>query len=131
MRVLHVEDEADIREVVECALALDPAIDRRSVGCGYDALQLLSIGGWRPDVLLVDVVMPRMSGTEFVTALRAFQPHLTSVPLVFLTARSMPAADVHGFGAALITKPFEPLSLAARLRWIAEQGALGHCHPAA
>ena len=67
-RLLHVEDEPDIREVVEMSLALDPAIVLKSCASGADAL--VAAAAWEPDVILMDVMMPVMDGAETLTHLR-------------------------------------------------------------
>lgn len=61
-RLLHVEDEPDIREVVELSLALDPGVSLKSCASGADAL--VAAADWEPDVILMDVMMPVMDGAE-------------------------------------------------------------------
>jgi CheY-like chemotaxis protein len=59
-RLLHVEDEPDIREVVEISLSLDTGIILMSCASGVDAL--VTAAEWGPDVILMDVMMPEMDG---------------------------------------------------------------------
>ena len=56
VRILYVDDEPDIREVVEISLGLDPAFAVRSCASGAEALAATS--DWFPDLILLDVIMP-------------------------------------------------------------------------
>ena len=115
-RVLHVEDEADIREVVKLSLALDPDLIVKSCNTGPDALT--EALRWRPNVILMDVVMPVMDGPELLVQLRKGED-TAGIPVVFMTARAQ-AEEVEHFlslgAAGVIAKPFDPLTLAASLR---------------
>jgi CheY-like chemotaxis protein len=114
-RILLVEDDTGIRDsVVECLET--EGYDVAAVANGSDALDWLAREA-PPDVLLVDLVMPVMSGGELIQRLKA-DPRLARVPAVLMTAMlpsprtPVPAAD------ALLPKPFELealLELVARL----------------
>lgn len=115
-RVLHVEDEPDIREVVRLSLTLDPGMTVSSCNGGSDALH--AAADWHPDVILSDVVMPQMDGPELLTQLRACT-QTAAIPVVFMTARAQKSEVDHflSLGAVgVIPKPFDPLTLAAVLR---------------
>ena len=92
-RMLHVEDEPDIREVVEMSLALDPDINLKSCASGADAL--VAAADWEPDVILMDVMMPVMDGLETLTHLRE-NARTAKIPLVFMTTRAL-AREVEHF----------------------------------
>jgi CheY-like chemotaxis protein len=115
-RLLHVEDEPDIREVVEMSLALDPAIVLKSCASGADAL--VTAAAWEPDIILMDVMMPVMDGAETLTHLRD-DARTAKIPVVFMTARAQ-AREVEHFlslgAAGVIPKPFDPMTLAAAVR---------------
>ncbi|HEX8447139.1 MAG TPA: response regulator [Sphingomonas sp.] len=117
-RILHVEDDPDIRMVTGLALGLDPSLSVRSVESGGAALALLAQGDYVPDLLLVDVMMPDMDGMRLIAEARALDG-LRSVPAIVMTARARPG-DVERYRAAgslgLIVKPFDPVTLAARIR---------------
>ena len=83
-RILHVDDEPDIREVVEASLALDPDFAVRSCGTGDDAIAVAA--DWRPNMILLDVVMPIMDGHETVRQLKR-DPVTRDIPVVIVTAR--------------------------------------------
>ncbi|MFA5899614.1 MAG: response regulator [Hyphomicrobium sp.] len=114
-RITCVEDDPDIREIVAMALARSGAISVDLCASGAEAIERSEI--FAPDLVLLDVEMPGMDGVETYARLRRI-PALTETPIVFMTARAM-AAEIAGFrrmGAAdVITKPFDPLTLAERL----------------
>jgi CheY-like chemotaxis protein len=115
-RVLHVDDEPDIREVVEISLGLDPVFAVRSCASGGDALA--ATVDWSPDLILLDVMMPDMDGPMTLTRLRE-QPQTAAVPIVFMTARAQ-SSELDRFlslgAAGVIAKPFDPMTLAALVR---------------
>jgi CheY-like chemotaxis protein len=115
-RLLHVEDEPDIREVVEISLSLDTGIILMSCASGVDAL--VTAAEWGPDVILMDVMMPEMDGPQTLTHLRE-NARTANIPVVFMTARAQSREVEHflSLGAAgVIAKPFDPMTLAAAVR---------------
>jgi CheY-like chemotaxis protein len=115
-RVLLVDDDADIREVVELALSLDPAFIVRSCASGADAMRV--VADWTPDIILLDAVMPGMDGPTALARLRQ-RPQTAKLPVVFLTARVQSAEleELRALGpAGVIAKPFDPMTLAALVR---------------
>jgi CheY-like chemotaxis protein len=116
VRVLHVDDEPDIREVVEISLGLDPAFAVRSCASGGDAIA--ATADWSPDLILLDVMMPDMDGPMTLARLRE-RPQTATVPVVFMTARAQ-ASELDRFlslgAAGVIAKPFDPMTLAALVR---------------
>jgi len=116
LRVLHVEDEPDIREVVEIALSLDPDVVTQSCESGQEGLVVAA--DWSPDIILLDVMMPGMDGPAMLAQLRD-NARTAEIPVVFMTAR----AQTHeldlfrSLGAVgVIPKPFDPMTLAASVR---------------
>jgi two-component system OmpR family response regulator len=85
IRVLHVDDEPDIREVVELSLRLDSVFATKSCGSGEDALAVAV--EWRPDIILLDVMMPVMGGPATLIQLRE-SARTASIPVIFMTARA-------------------------------------------
>jgi two-component system, OmpR family, response regulator len=116
LQVLYVDDEPDIREIAGLALELDPGIRVRLAESGAKALEALE--SWRPDAILLDVMMPAMDGPAVLKALQG-EPRWAAIPVVFITARTQ-AQDrqrLLELGAlALISKPFDPMTLARELR---------------
>lgn len=77
----------------------------------------------RPDLIVLDVMMPKMTGHEVAEALRA-DADLSSIPVVFLSAKAQGADIVRGMelGAAdYVTKPFDPIELVERVAAVLEQ----------
>lgn len=117
LNLLHVDDEADIREVAAFSLELDPDIALTSLSSGEEALERLN-GGMRPDVILLDVMMPSLDGPGVLKRLRQI-PELEQTPVIFMTARvqSSERDRYLELGAVgVITKPFDPMTLADQIR---------------
>jgi two-component system OmpR family response regulator len=114
--LLHIDDEADIREIVEISFGLDPAFTIRS--CESGAEGLAAAAEWNPDVILLDVMMPVMDGPATLASLRG-NPVTAGIPVIFMTARAQ-ARELDRFrrlGAiGVIAKPFDPMTLAASVR---------------
>ncbi len=117
LSVLYVDDDPDIRHIVALSLSLDPMIAARFAASGEEALALLA-EGYRPDVAVLDVMMPEMDGLTLLDRLRA-DPATAAIPVLFMTARAR-EADVAAYrargAAGVIVKPFDPLSLGSAIR---------------
>ena len=115
MKLLYVEDEADIREIAEFALE-DEDFDIIFCESGEKALE--KAGAFQPDVILLDVMMPGMDGPTTLKNLREL-PGLETTPVIFLTAKVQPN-EIQSFiklGAIdVIPKPFDPMTLASQIR---------------
>jgi CheY-like chemotaxis protein len=120
LNILYVDDEADIREVAQLSLELDPEITCKAVDSGARALELLDGGHYAPDLILLDVMMPGIDGPTTLAKLRRL-PAYCATPVVFMTARAQgfEKERLIGLGAvAVIPKPFDPMTLAKELRAI-------------
>jgi CheY-like chemotaxis protein len=116
LRVLHIDDEPDIRDVVATSLGLDPTIAVRGCASGKDGLAAAK--EFRPHIILLDVMMPVMDGPTTLGHLRE-NPQTADIPVVFMTARAQMHELEHFklLGAAgVISKPFDPMTLAASVR---------------
>lgn len=113
-RVLVVEDDEDISLAIDLNLRLD-GFEVRIENDGRSALQ--SALDFAPDCVIVDVVMPGRNGYEVCHDLREHaQTH--EVPILMLTAKSLPADRASGFAAganSFMVKPFEPEALVAEV----------------
>jgi len=118
--ILYVDDEPDIREIVQMALGLMPALSVSTADSGIRALQ--SMQESKPDLVLLDVMMPNMDGPTTLQQMRS-QPELQAIPVIFMTAKAMPqeVARFRALGAAaVIAKPFDPMLLAENVMAIWE-----------
>ena len=117
---LVVDDDPDIRDVID--YVLDQA--------GFEVFSapdgeagLAAVLGIRPDIVLLDWMMPRLSGLEVCRAVRS-DPDLTSIAVVLLTAKTQEADIALGFEAGAhdyILKPFSPRLLVGRVREVLAQ----------
>lgn len=113
--VLYVDDEPDIREVVELSLGLERDLTVLTCESGESALALLADA--QTDLVLLDVMMPGLDGPATLAKLRA-NPRLAEIPVIFITAKALPQ-EIERFlamgAAAVIQKPFDPLKLAEQV----------------
>ena len=112
-RVLVVDDDKAVRESLRRSLEFN-GYDVHLAGDGAEALA--GIGGVAPDVVVMDVMMPRLDGLETTRALRSAG---NDVPIIVLTARDAVGDRVEGLDAGAddyLTKPFALPELLARLR---------------
>ncbi len=121
--VLLADDNLDMRAYLQKLLQtagyiVDAAAD------GEEALAAAKLR--KPDLVLSDVMMPKMDGFELLAALRA-EPHLREVPVLLLSARAGEEAKVEGLAAGAndyLTKPFSARELIARVRANLDMAAL-------
>ncbi len=129
-KVLIVDDEADVTDLV--------AYNLRAKGCVVETLNdpTSSIGVARsflPDLVILDVMMPDLSGVQICKMLRA-DPQLKSVPIIFLTAKAEEHDRVQGLETGAddyICKPFSTKELTLRIQSILRRTAAGITTPAA
>lgn len=117
-RVLLVDDEPDIRTIAELSLATIGGLEVEPATDGHDAVR--RVGASRPDLVLLDVMMPGLDGPATFAALRAV-PGCADLPIVFMTAKAQ-KREVRALlelGAiGVVTKPFDPMTLADDVRRI-------------
>ncbi len=119
-RILHVEDEPDIREVAKMTLEAIGDFTVESCGSGQEALD--KAPGFAPDLILLDVMMPGMDGPTTFAELRKL-PGTEKTPVIFMTAKVQSNEIDHYIkmgGAAVISKPFDPMTLSDQIREIWE-----------
>jgi DNA-binding response OmpR family regulator len=115
LRVLVVEDDAHIRELVQLHLGLEGLATTAS-GDGAEGLQLARTE--RFDLIILDVMLPGLDGVTVCRAIRR-EPHLKDVPILMLTARREEADKVNGLESGAddyLTKPFGVREFVARVR---------------
>ena len=119
LRVLVVDDEASIAELISMALRYE-GFDVRAAHTGTRAVAAAK--EFRPDAVVLDIMLPDFDGLEVLRRMRATDP---DVPVVFLTARDAVEDRVAGLDGGAddyLTKPFSFAELSARLRALARRG---------
>ena len=114
-RILLVEDDVDIQAVARMSLESLCRFEVRVASSGAEALE--AAAEFRPDLILLDVMMPEMDGPSTLSALRRL-PEATETPVIFMTAKVQDheVAEYLRLGAlGVIAKPFDPMSLCTRL----------------
>lgn len=122
--ILFVEDDDDIRTVTVLALEMLGDFNVEACASGMEAVERAS--QFRPDLLLLDVMMPGLDGPATLARLRE-QPELRNVPAVFFTAKARPdeVERLRSLGAQdVLAKPFDPERLPGELHriWNASHG---------
>jgi DNA-binding response OmpR family regulator len=113
--VVYVDDEPDIREIVQLALGLAQGLTVHTAQSGEDALTLAR--ELRPDLVLLDVMMAGLDGPATLSRMRG-DPDTAPIPVIFMTAKAMPkeVALLLEMGAlGVIAKPFDPIRLATQV----------------
>ena len=112
--VLVVDDDPVILKLLEVNFSME-GFDVLSAVDGIDGLERARSD--RPDVIVTDIMMPKMNGIELLAALRA-DPDLAGIPVILLSAKAQTDDVRIGLDAGAddyITKPFEPLELVDRV----------------
>ncbi len=111
-RILLIDDEDDIREVAQLSLEMVGGWDVILASSGREGLEQAKTQ--QPDAILLDVMMPELDGLATFQQLQADQT-TQHIPVILLTAK-VQSTDQRKFAqlgvSGVITKPFEPLSLA-------------------
>jgi DNA-binding response OmpR family regulator len=118
--VLVVDDHAPLRTL--CRLNLEPAGFRVVEAADGDEA-LAAVAAEHPDVILLDIMMPRLSGWKVAAALLADEA-TDQIPIIFITARAGLSDRIRAFelGAhAYLTKPFDPAVLSATITKVLDQ----------
>jgi len=124
-RVLVVEDEQDIAGLIKHALEREGAMEVETAVSGDTALK--AVNEDLPDLIVLDLNLPVLSGVEVCRILRA-RPETAKVPIIMLTARSTESDRITGLDVGAddyITKPFSLRELAARVRAVLRRRSEG------
>lgn len=120
MKVLVVDDEALIREVIIEYLKLEN-IEYKEASDGYEAIDCIKKETF--DVVIMDIMMPKMDGYSAVKEIRKF----SNVPFIMLSARSEEYDKLTCFDIGVddyITKPFSPRELIARIKAVTKRNQM-------
>jgi len=123
-RILVVEDEPDLRELI----AYNLRIDGHEVEIACDGAEALKeVERERPDLILLDLMMPRLSGQQVAERLKQ-APATSSIPIIMLTAMSEERDELRGLELGAddyITKPFSMTVLLARVGAVLRRAGVG------
>jgi len=115
VKILVAEDDPDIRDLLTFTLQF-AGYEVKSVNNGEDAIRLARRDD--PDLILLDVRMPRMTGYEACSLIRA-DPKLAHIPILFLSAKGQDSEILAGLNVGAeeyLVKPFVPDQLTQRIR---------------
>lgn len=120
--VVIAEDEPDTAKLVSYRLQKS-GVQSIAVADGISALN--AVFEHKPDLIILDLMMPRMDGLEVCRLLKT-SPVARHIPILMLTALASPADKLKGFGSGTddyLTKPFEMSELVARVFALLRRGA--------
>lgn len=123
-RILIVDDERKNRQLLEVMLAGE-GYQFRLAKSGEEALVM--VASQRPDLILLDVMMPGMNGYEVATVLNT-DPATRHIPIIIVTALNDTNSRLHGLSAgavAVLTKPVQRSELCLRVRTLLRPEAPG------
>jgi len=112
VKVLIIDDDADIRYVAAMSLRVGGTIEVVEASGGLEGVR--KAREEQPDVILLDMMMPTMDGSQTIAALR-MQSETATTPVIFLTAKTIPTEirRMKDLGAVgVLIKPFDPRTLA-------------------
>ena len=116
MKILIIDDDRDIRSIAGLSLGRVGGMDVIEAASGAEGVRKAQEE--KPDVILLDMMMPTMDGLETLAALRS-QPATASTPVIFLTAQALgdQVQRMTSLGAAgVLIKPFDPRTLSQDVR---------------
>ena len=116
--VLVVDDDVEVRDLVQYTLE---DCDVRTAASGREAIS--AVADRMPDVVVLDIMMPGMSGLDVLAQWRA-DPQTAALPVILLTAKAQESDVDRGFEMGAddyVVKPFSPLELARRVSAVASR----------
>lgn len=126
-KILVVDDEASIRQIVEARLNM-AGFDVITAADGEEALEIFA--NQRPDLIVLDIMMPRMDGLQVCREIRKQD----EVPIIMLTAKGEIPDRINALEMGAddyLTKPFSPRELEARIKAVLRRTMQGPSKPAA
>ncbi len=117
-KILHVEDDPDIREIAKLALVDLGGFELLQCESGERALA--EAEAFAPDVIVLDMMMPGMTGIETLAGLREIET-LAETPAIFMTSKNVATEHqdvIQTEAVGAIQKPFDPVALPGQIREI-------------
>lgn len=127
-KILLAEDEEDIQKVARMSLKFHGKVEVVVAGNGEECLQLAERE--KPDVILLDAMMPKLDGYETCRRLKA-NPSTKNIPVIFLTAKAQEYEMRRGLSLGAIgylTKPFDPSTLHQKIVELVERSKSADCN---
>jgi two-component system, OmpR family, alkaline phosphatase synthesis response regulator PhoP len=121
MKVLIIDDEEDARNI--CSMCLEMLNDHKVIQAASGREGLRKAEEHLPEVIILDLLMPEMDGTETLKNLRK-NPKTAGIPVIFLTVKGRFSEfdQLKALGAlAVITKPFDPVNLSSQIQEILDK----------
>jgi two-component system, OmpR family, response regulator len=129
-RIMYVDDDPDLRAIAEISLRDLGGFTVELCGSGEEALQ--KADEFKPQIVLLDVMMPGMDGIETFKRLQDMPP-TADTPIVFVSAK-VQSHEVHAYlalgAAGVIPKPFDPLLLGEQAQRLWSEYCEGFTNPA-
>jgi two-component system, OmpR family, response regulator len=122
-RIMLVDDEPEIRAIARMSLEMVGRFEVHDFGSAEEALA--AAADVRPDLIVLDVMMPGMDGIQALARLRRI-PATAGTPVIFMTAKVQPGevATYQSLGAiGVIAKPFSPMALSDEIRHLWKRAA--------
>lgn len=120
MKILIIDDEEDIRVIAGMSLGLIGGIQVIEAGGGESGVRKAQAE--KPDVILLDMIMPDMDGAETICALKS-HPETREIPVIFVTTKAL-NSDIERMkqlgAAGVLSKPFDPTLLASQVMAIVD-----------
>jgi two-component system OmpR family response regulator len=120
-KILFVDDDADTLTIAKFSLQTLQGVEVKYAGSGEEAIKIAL--EFQPDVILLDVMMPKMDGFATMKAIRELDS-IAHIPIVFFTAKVQKEeiASYNQMGViGVIVKPFDPLTLGEAIQRLWEQ----------
>jgi DNA-binding response OmpR family regulator len=123
-KILVVEDDRDIQKVIRMSLKFNGVKEVVTANDGEECLA--AVNREKPDLVLLDVTLPKLDGYETCRRLKA-NAETRSIPVIFLTAKAQKSEEEIGMEAGAVgymTKPFDPMKLLEQILGILEREEL-------
>lgn len=114
-KILHIEDDPAILEITDIALTVIGGFQVEQADCGEKGLACIQ--RFKPDLILIDVQMPGMTGPETLVEIRKLQ-EFQRIPAIYMTAKllGVPKGELEGAcNLGVIPKPFDPTTLSQQI----------------
>lgn len=115
-KILHIEDDPGILEIAKISLTVVAGFEVEQAENGQKGLEIVE--AFDPDLILIDVQMPGLSGPDTLDRIREI-PGFERIPAIYMTAKLMgvPEGELSGpYNLGIIAKPFDPTGIGNEIR---------------